>query len=120
MTQLERELKLTLKAQEELFKSELESIKTLYVNELQGMKKDYLKRMGKAMNLVDEQTSIIEKQSEVLRKYEQLSLNVQISIDEEQVQSLTDNHKALNKRLDSLEEQDKDLLEQLNNVLRKL
>jgi hypothetical protein len=113
MTELERELKATLQIQEEMFSKELKSITKIYEKHLADVTASYNKQMSEA-------TEVIKRQSEALEKYESISTNWQISIDEEQMQKLMSSHSNLLTRLEKLEEQDEDLLEQLNGVLKKL
>ncbi|MBD3822882.1 MAG: hypothetical protein IE916_00035 [Epsilonproteobacteria bacterium] len=56
---------------------------------------------------------MIERQNKTLEKYQSISTNWQISIDEEQLQALKSSHTKLMLRLDALEKQ-------LNEVLKKL
>lgn len=113
MTQLERELQQSLKLQEELFSKELKTVTKTYEKHLAQITDSYKGQMNEALK-------VIERQNKTLEKYESISTNWQISIDEEQLQQLQTSHSNLTKRLDALEEQDKVLLEQLKNVLRKL
>lgn len=109
MTQLERELKLELELQRELFNQELKSVTASYEKNLDNVSSQYQK-------IIEDQQNIIKQQSQTLTQYEQISTDLRVSLDQEQLQSL----KQLNERLDALEQSDKDLVEQLNKLLKKL
>ena len=113
MTQLERELRATLSIQEEMFSKELKSVTTTYEQHLSDVIVSYKMQLSKAME-------VIKRQSETLKKYESISTNWQITIDEEQMQKLMNSHNNLLSRLKKLEEADMDLIEQFNTALRKL
>ena len=109
MTQLERELKLELELQRELFNQELKSVTASYESNLDNISSRYQK-------IIEDQKIIIDQQSQTLTQYEQISSDLRVSLDREQLESLT----ALSERLDALERSDSDLVQQLNAVLAKL
>lgn len=113
MTQLERELQLELQLQRELFSRELSSVTKQYETNLQKIERGY-------QQIINDQKIIIDQQSQTLERYSNVTQSMQISIDEEQLQALKSSHTKLMLRLDALEKQDEDLLQQLNEVLRKL
>lgn len=109
MTQLERELQRELQLQRDLFKSELESVTATYESNLKSISTQY-------QQIINDQKSIIDQQSETLQRYENVTSDIKVSLDQEQLNSL----KQLNERLVALERSDSDLVEQLNAVLAKL
>lgn len=103
MTQLERELKATIKIQEEIFKDELQKVTTAYEKSIEQISTAYSNQMKEAL-------AVIERQSQTLSKYESISTNWQISIDEKQVANLESlfakqrgELESLQRQLDSLE-----------------
>lgn len=113
MTQLERELKATLKMQEQIFKDELKEVTTAYEKYLKEISTAYTKQMSEALEVIERQNSTITKQSEALEKYESISTNWQISIDKEQVSNLEGLFTKQRGELESLQRQ-------LNSLGRKL
>ena len=109
MTQLERELKLELELQRELFNQELKSVTASYESNLDNISSRYQK-------IIEDQKSIIDQQSQTLQRYSNVTSDIKVSLDQEQLKSLTE----LNERRDALERSDRDLVQQLNDVLRKL
>lgn len=106
MTQLERELKATIKIQEELFKEEIQSVSASYEKSLKEISTAYTKQMSEALE-------VIERQSKTLDKYESISTNWQISIDEEQIANMENLFRKQRGELESLQQQ-------LNSLERKL
>lgn len=103
MTELERELKATIKIQEEIFKDELQKVTTAYEKSIEQISTAYSNQMKEAL-------AVIERQSQTLSKYESISTNWQISIDEKQVANLESlfakqrgELESLQRQLDSLE-----------------
>lgn len=116
MTQLERELKQTLRVQEELFKSELEKVTRQYVRSLEDCKTSY-------NQIVSGQQTIIEGQSEELKLYEKASRNIRIRLDDSQVTVLTEQVEDLKSLLNKQEEEYQSLataFETLASGLEKL
>ena len=81
MTALERELKKSLKRQEELFLKELENATRFYEDNLMRITESYNKQINKAV-------SLLEKQEKALQGFELLSNEVKISLDEKLLTSL--------------------------------
>jgi uracil DNA glycosylase len=116
MTQLERELKRELELQRELFSRELSSITKRY--------EDNLLRIGSGyQKMIDEQKSIIEKQNQIFIKYGEISKNLQISIDNQSLQSLKQMHQSSMSKFRLFQESLAELengLEKLENQLKEL
>lgn len=105
---------------ERLLKSELDKRERYFLNELKKYTSSYEKNLeliqSKYQQIVEDQKIIIDQQSQTLTQYGQISSDLRVSLDHEQLQSLTE----LNERLDALERSDSDLVQQLNAVLAKL
>ena len=106
MTQLERELKATIKIQEEIFKDELQKVATAYEKNIKQVSTAYSNQMKEAL-------VVIGRQSQTLSKYESISTNWQISIDEEQMENMESLFKQQRGELESLQQQ-------LDSLERKL
>jgi len=98
MTQLERELKATLKIQEELFKDEIQSISESYEKNLKDISTAYNKQMSEALE-------VIERQNKTLEKYHKVSQDINININEEQVMELENLFTKQRGELESLQRQ---------------
>ena len=98
MTQLERELKATLKIQEELFKDEIQSISASYEKNLKDISTAYNKQMSEALE-------VIERQNKTLEKYHKVSQDINININEEQVMELESLFTKQRGELESLQRQ---------------
>lgn len=116
MTELERLLKKAVNEQRATFKEELHRVTRSYERNLNDV-------ILKFQNIVSAQKSTIDEQGQTLNRYDKLSTNLQISIDDQQVQSLKQTHQILLKKLTLLEESFKSLedgLKELTNQYKEL
>jgi hypothetical protein len=76
MTELEKELLETVKAQKQIHKEELANIAIEYQTQLKSTSEQYLKQFQQVTNellsIIEEQKSTIEKQNEILKNYENI------------------------------------------------
>ena len=98
MTQLERELKATLQIQEEMFSKELKTVTEIYEKHLTDITTAYNKQMNDAL-------AVIEKQNTTLEKYHEVSQDINININEEQVMELESLFTKQRGELESLQRQ---------------
>jgi len=113
MTELERELSRELRLQQRAFERKLKEITQDYQASLKQISEAYSEQMSEAKR-------IIERQSQLLSRYESVSGSVQVKLDTEQVRSLEVQLSTLAKRLNDLERADDDFTRQLNALLQRL
>jgi chaperonin cofactor prefoldin len=112
MTELERELTATLRAQEQIFREELQKVT-----------RSYEVRMSKALAIIEKQNETIERQNETiekqnktLEKYASVSNNLRIELDQGSLNNLTKRLNDLETLVSELVSEEENLSEELDEI----
>jgi archaellum component FlaC len=87
---------------------------------LSEITEDYRTQIERSNSYLEGQNKVINSLLELLKNYESELADVEISFDQQSLGSLNSQLSKLHSRLDALEKQDRNLVEQLNGVLREL